>query len=416
MTQRYALQSFRLLLYLEWILLGFAGLSLILVAHLLPIPEFVPLAALSVAALGAMRLRLPTQPLLSKVLYTGLEFLILLLPTLLNSHIVGPMRFNPLLGLVVVVRSCQMFELPGRLVVAGLTFTSFVIALCMGKDDMFVVNLFRQKSSLAAGTSNTAVFTTLQVNAAITFGLAIMFVLLLINALLEERQSREKLAIAHEQLQRYALRIEDQSALHERNRIAREIHDSLGHTLTAQSIQLDSALLLSRSNLEQSNLFLKEAKQLCTQALREVRQSVTTLRLRTDPLQGKSLETAIASLVEDFRTTTAVEPDCTLNVTQPLSPETITTIYRILQEALTNIIRHSAATKVTIHMFERDQSLCLLIIDDGKGFDPLQNSTGFGLQGMQERALILRGQFNLQSSLGEGCRISVQLPLAGMVL
>ncbi len=118
---------------------------------------------------------------------------------------------------------------------------------------------------------------TLKLNTAVTFGLALLFILLLVNALLSERQSREKLVLANAQLRQYALRIEDQATLQERNRIAREIHDALGHALTAQSIQLENALLFLPPGAEKTASFLQEAKQLGSRALQEVRRSIFML-------------------------------------------------------------------------------------------------------------------------------------------
>ena len=96
-------------------------------------------------------------------------------------------------------------------------------------------------------------------------------VLLLVNALITERQSREKLAIANDRLRHYAMRIENLAMVQERNRIAREIHDSLGHALTGLNLQLEGALKLWQSHPEQARQFLHEAKQSGSTALSEVR-------------------------------------------------------------------------------------------------------------------------------------------------
>lgn len=391
---------------LEWILLGFTGVTMVLMAPLLASPNILPQVSLQIVVLGVLRFRLPIRKLIDKVLYIGLELFILVLPTFIDGRI----YFLPFLGLVIVIRGCQMFKLPGRIAVAGLTFTAFVWNhFGMGRSGPFAMLKVSEQSKLGLPSAFDPTSLTLRLNAALSFGLAVAFVLLLINALLEECQSREKLLIAHNQLRHYALRIEDQSTLQERNRIAREIHDLLGHTLTAQSIQLDSALLLFHSDAERANCFLQTAKQLCTQALQEVRQSVATLR--TDPLQGKSLKGAIAALIEDFRVTTAIEPTCTIHLDNPLPPEILATVYRILQEALTNIIRHSNATEINIQVFDYSEGLHMLVKDNGQGFDPEQNSTGYGIQGMRERTVALGGRFNLFSELGSGCLITIQIPL-----
>jgi signal transduction histidine kinase len=252
-------------------------------------------------------------------------------------------------------------------------------------------------------------FLLLKLNFAFLFGLTLVFVLLLINALLAERQSREKLMLANEQLRQYALRIKDQVTLQERNRIARDIHDSLGHYLTALNIQLEGAVKLWQSNPLKAQTFLGEAKRLGSTALQEVRQSVSTLR--SDPLQGRSLEEAIASLVEETERATGVLPDYSINLLYPLPVEVSTTVYRIVQEALTNICKHAAATKVKIHLSATTTDLSLVILDNGRGFRLDQNTTGFGLQGMRERAVALGGRFEIESQPNAGCRIAAQFPL-----
>jgi signal transduction histidine kinase len=246
-------------------------------------------------------------------------------------------------------------------------------------------------------------------NNAITFALTLTFVLLLVNAVLAERRSRQELAVAHEQLRQYALRIENQATLQERNRIAREIHDSLGHALTAQTIQLENALLLLPSNVDKAIEFLQQVKQLGYQALQEVSRSVATLR--ADPLRGKSLENAIHNLIRDFSSATTLTPECKISLTSPVTSEVGTAIYRILQEALTNISKHSAATQVTVQLQTQAGRISLLVEDNGKGFYPEQNTTGFGLQGMRERATALGGNFNIISKQGAGCRIQVSIPI-----
>jgi signal transduction histidine kinase len=402
--------TFSLLLKLEWMLLGFTGLTLLLTASLIPKSgllnsTFIWLTIASIAVLALMRLKDPSNKL-GKLLYTLLELMVITLPSFLKSGL----PFLPLMGLVIVMRGCQRFEGLGRFIVAGSTFAVFAFTLLFRGGSVPAALLkSTQYPSSSAIQSFDVTFFMLQLNAGLSFGMALFFVMLLINALLDERQSREKLVVALEQLRQYSLRIEDQSALQERNRIAREIHDSLGHTLTAQSIQIDSALLLQRSNAEESSVFLKEAKQLCKQALQEVRQSVAALR--SDPFQGKSLDQIATALIQEFRVTTAIETTCAICVTHSIPPDVGAACYRVLQESLTNIARHSAATDVVLQLFTQEGVLKLQIQDNGKGFDPAQNSTGFGLQGMKERVMALGGQFKLSSQPGTGCQISVKIPL-----
>lgn len=394
--------SFRILLYLEWILLIITALNMLMPQ---PFATYTNLwlATAVLVVFGLMGLHLPGKHIY-KVVYTGLEFALVLCPIVFGIQVLP----SPLLYLIIAIRSSLMFDQYGRLVVSGLVLSLFLNVLFFSRIPFnpFIVKSLGISENLP-DQINIAIV-NLKLGASLTFSLAIIFVVLMINALLSERQGKEKLLIANEQLRNYALRIEDQATLQERNRIAREIHDSLGHALTAQSIQLENALLFLHSNIEKAELFLSEAKLLGARALHEVRQSIATLR--SDPLKGKPLENAIAEVVEEFHSMTGIMPSCTI---QPLSltSEVSTCIYRITQEALTNICKHSHATKVKIDLQARNGMMIILIEDNGKGFNPDQNTTGFGLQGMKERAIALGGHFQITSQPEAGCKVRVAIPL-----
>lgn len=402
---------FRLMLYLEWILLGIT-----LLGQVRPTPRGMggadlPFLLLILLVFGLMGLKLPEKPS-TKVLYTAIEFGLLFLSFSLDRR----MAFFPLLGLIIVIRSCLIFQQPGRLMVAGGMFASFLLLLFQ---QMPVRPPPPRYPRHLPPESFAHTILTLKLNTAVTFGLALLFTLLLVNALLAERQSREQLLQANTQLRRYALRIEDQATLQERNRIAREIHDALGHTLTAQSIQLENAQLFLPPEAEKAASFLSEARHLGTRALQEVRRSISTLR--ADPLQGQTLEGAIAQAVTQFQQTTGIQPDYSFYLSQPLPLEISTALYRILQESLTNIYKHGQATKVNIQLHTKVghmqlQQVQLQIEDNGEGFNPEGNTTGFGLQGMRERTAALGGQFFLTSHPGQGCRITVIVPLPRLSL
>lgn len=395
--------SFRLILYLEWILLGMAFLFGIRPARFAIDATTRLLAILVLIGFGLMGLKLPTGRTRDKVIYTGLELGLLAVTFFLDNRI----GFLPLLGLIIVIRSCLIFGQFGRLIVAGLVFIASVLMLFVGMPSP------PPRYGMRSEAIANRIF-TLNLNTAVSFGLTLLFILLLVNALLAERQSREKLLLANNQLRQYALRIEDQATLQERNRIAREIHDALGHALTAQSIQLENALLFLPSGAEKTESFLREAKQLGSRALQEVRRSIATLR--SDPLQGQSLATAIAQAVTEFGNTTGIIPDYTIQLSQPIPTEISTALYRVVQEALTNIYKHSAATAVSLHLHQNSKTLHLQIVDNGQGFDPQGNTTGFGLQGMRERTAALGGQFFLSSQPGKGCQIRVLIELPKLLL
>ncbi|MEO1095060.1 MAG: sensor histidine kinase [Cyanobacteria bacterium J06638_28] len=332
-----------------------------------------------------------------------MEFGLIGLPVLVGKSIVT----FPILGAVLVLRSAQRFGLLGRLGVGVGVYALFIVNLFV-LNTTFINPLNLWLGSPVLPTDANLLF--FKLCSIIYYGMILAFVWLFVNALISENQGRERLAVTLSQLRDYSLRIEDHAALQERNRIAREIHDALGHTLTAQSVQLDSGLhLLNTNQIGQANIFFETAKSLCAQALQEVRQSVTMLR--SGCLLGNSLESAIATLNKEFQTTTAISPAVTIDLPQPLSTDISSTVYRIVQAALTNVTLHSHATEVTLQITVHSHTLYIVIKDNGQGFNPAQNSTGFGILGMRERALALNGKFNLISEPGAGCLITVQIPL-----
>ena len=398
----------RILLILELMLLGVA---IFLASIAWVIDVFPQLPVLTIVCVGVIAL-LGLKPINNKrfyaVGYTLVEFGLIGLPVLVGKSIVT----FPILGAVLVLRSAQRFSLLGRLGVAVGVYALFIF-------NLFILNTtFINPLNLWLGSPVLPTDTNLlffKLCSIIYYGMILAFVWLFVNALVSENQGRERLAVTLSQLRDYSLRVEDQAALQERNRIAREIHDALGHTLTAQSVQLDSGLhLLDTNQIGQADVFFKRAKSLCAQALQEVRQSVSVLR--RDCLAGQSLEEAIAALVGEFKATSTITIDWSIDVPRSLPSELNSTLYRIIQAALTNIIRHSSATEATLQITTHSQTLYLVIKDNGRGFKPTQNSTGFGLQGMQERTLALSGRFHLFSEPGAGCLITVQIPLPSPLL
>jgi two-component system, sensor histidine kinase and response regulator len=204
-------------------------------------------------------------------------------------------------------------------------------------------------------------------------------------------------------------RIETLAVYQERHRLAREIHDSLGHTLVALNIQIDTALTIWHDQPEQAHVFIRDAKRLGSEALQAVRQSVT--QMRSDSVQGQMLEAAIVKLVEEFQSSTGILPDCDIDLALPLSNEISTAVYRILQEGLTNICKYAQATTVSIHIGEQDHCLQMVLTDNGNGFQPENIPAGFGLLGMKERATNFGGSLEILTAPQAGCQIVARLPL-----
>ncbi len=384
---------FKFLLYLEWVLLGFAAIA----STINPVQRFQTsypeLMIISLTAFGLMGLRLPTNNRKNKIIYTVCEILLIFITNIFGGR---TSRLFPFLNLILVTRSCLIFQLPGRLVVAGISFSLFLITFRMRFPNVSPRRLqklwFFQFSFIAL------------------FVLALVFVLLLMNAVLSERESRDKLTAANEKLRQYALKIENQATLEERNRIAREIHDSLGHSLTALNLQLETANKLLNTNPEKAKDFLIRAKELGSQALKDVRESVS--KMRSSPLQEQSLETSIDVLIENFNHSTNINPNLQINLFYSIPRDISTAIYRIVQESLTNISKYAQATEVNLEITTAATNVYLIVEDNGKGFNVTQNTTGFGLQSMRDRTLALDGNFHIESLPGKGTKIMVDIPLS----
>ncbi len=388
-------QPFRLLLVLEWLLLGAGTLMELLLPF--QFSWMLGCRVLAVGLFGVMGLRLPTGNLSVRWLYTAAECGLILVAV---AGFGLSARSILVLWLVLVLRSCLLLDRAGQLFILGLGLTIYSTAILTKPivTNQIIATIWEWRFSnvLMSGSS-------------------LIFALLLINALLAERQIREELdsshaelAEAHKQLRQYALRIEDRATLQERNRIAREIHDSLGHTLSAQTIQINNTLLFWETDRDRAHSFLKQAKQLGAEAMLEIRRSISVLR--SNPLQGKSLTVAVQKLITDFQHHTGITPTAQIDLPTTLPLEIETTLYRIVQESLTNISKHGEAREIAVQIQQQDGTIEMSISDNGRGFNPQQNTTGFGLRGMQERAVAVGGKLHVESQLGHGCCISISLP------
>lgn len=201
--------------------------------------------------------------------------------------------------------------------------------------------------------------------------------------------------------------------IEERNRLAREIHDTLAQGLTAVTLKLETAdaLLEAGDQRERVRQIVQEALALTQANLEEARRSV--LDLRAAPLEGRNLPNALAALAQSW--TAQTQRPANFNTTggvRPLPIRLEVGLYRIVQEALTNIARHASASVVTIELATTPTEVRLTIEDDGQGFDPTDVPPGrYGLIGLNERTKLLGGSLQLKSCPGAGTRIEVTVPL-----
>ena len=203
-------------------------------------------------------------------------------------------------------------------------------------------------------------------------------------------------------------------AVEERNRLAREIHDTLAQGLTATGLQLESAeaLLETGSETEKARAALSRALYLTRSNLEEARRSV--LDLRAAPLEGRSLPEALEALVDRWEAETGISARLrAINGAHPLHPRIEAALYRICQEALTNVARHAGATRATVRLVATPERVRLSVEDDGRGFDPSRvTGGGQGLIGMRERVEMLGGSLDVRSA-PEGTEVEATIPLDG---
>jgi two-component system, NarL family, sensor kinase len=197
----------------------------------------------------------------------------------------------------------------------------------------------------------------------------------------------------------------------ERTRIAREIHDTLAQGLTAIALNIEGAMHRLESRPDQARERLERALAMARENLEEARRSVLDLRATT-PLAGKPLAEALAALGRAFTSDTgiAVLVDADASLRLPIRMEA--ELFRIGQEALTNVRKHAHAHRVMVSLRRRGQTVSLTVRDDGRGFvasDSRPDSQG--VIGMRERVRLLGGRLQITSRPGQGTRVTARVPL-----
>jgi signal transduction histidine kinase len=215
---------------------------------------------------------------------------------------------------------------------------------------------------------------------------------------------------AHEKLQAYTAQAEELAVSEERNRLSREMHDTLGHRLTVAIVQLEGAKRLVKENPDKAEQIVGTVHEQMRAALSELRSTVATLR---EPLQSDiSLKSALRALGENFQAATEIQVEMAFAYKLPDFPDEYrVAIYRAAQEALTNVQRHAKADKVRMTLGIVDDEINLSLRDNGIGLPDHADKLGFGLRGIQERAAQLGGRMQLTPNPEGGAQICICLPL-----
>jgi signal transduction histidine kinase len=256
---------------------------------------------------------------------------------------------------------------------------------------------------------------------ALVFGSAVLFAAVFTDISIRDTRRKEeierlaaRLEEANRALRDYTAKAEELAAAQERNRLAREIHDGLGHYLTAMNLQVNIAAALIDQDPERARQALDKLQSMLQEALADVRRSVATLR--SEPGLGRNLPEALELLVEGCRAAGLAGELAINGEPCSLPPAIELTLYRAVQEGLTNIRKHANAQQVTVLLDYRPGEISLCIQDDGAGSeldldDLALLKSSFGLFGLRERAQLLGGEMSIQTAPQKGFRMEITLPI-----
>ena len=218
-----------------------------------------------------------------------------------------------------------------------------------------------------------------------------------------QRRQQKALAEANIKLVQYASTVEQLTISRERNRLSRELHDTVAHTLSALAVQIDALMAIWEPIPDKAEEMLEKMLETTRRGLEETRRSLKDLRAA--PLEEMGLALAIAAQAKDFSARN--ELSLILDVPEEINslPQEIEHgFYRVAQEALENVIQHAGAKQVQVKLAQDGESLVLIVADDGRGFDTGGETAGhqLGVQGMYERAELIGAELDVSSEVDKG--------------
>lgn len=197
------------------------------------------------------------------------------------------------------------------------------------------------------------------------------------------------------------------ATLEARNRLARDLHDSVKQQIFAIAMNIGTTQSLLKHDVKAAEASLKETSKLVTMTQQELTSLIR--ELRPAALNGKNIASALRELVTSWAQQTGIVATASTEVQQPLPLTVEEAFFRVTQEALSNVVRHSKATLVQIELTAANDCATLVIIDNGRGFTAVDDDgSGLGLHSMRERMKILGGDVQIESTLGVGTKINVQ--------
>ncbi len=221
----------------------------------------------------------------------------------------------------------------------------------------------------------------------------------------------EDLQVANRQLADYATQVEDLTIANERQRMARELHDTLSQGLAGLILQLEAAdAHLSQDHPQRAQEIVQQAMERARATLSDARQVIGDLR--QGGIRPAELADSIRFEAERFTQATGLPCAVEINLPETISEEISEPVLRAISEALANIARHAHASQASVHLAHQNDHLLVEICDDGRGFDPNATQPGhYGLLGMRERIRLAGGTLQIQSNSQNGTKLLLSLPL-----
>lgn len=299
--------------------------------------------------------------------------------------------FNAMVLLPLAGHSVVLLPQAWRVIVNLLIVMAYVVALNIFSADWSVV--WSGLPIFLAGQIFIVVFTQMAVNEE--------------KARSEVEKLVGDLGAANQRLREYALQAEELAITKERNRLAREIHDGLGHYLTTIHMQIQAARAVMKIDPQKAQDALHTAQNLTQEALVDVRRSVASFR--DHPVEGQPLEKEIDKMLKGCDGMGISSDFKVLGSSRDLSPQSQLTIYRAVQEGVNNTCKHSHAERIWVTLdYTQREFIRLMIQDDGVGSSNIDG--GFGLMGMRERVNLLNGEFNIATAAGDGFKLEICIP------
>lgn len=236
----------------------------------------------------------------------------------------------------------------------------------------------------------------------------VIFVSLYVVLYTRQAEAREQAQALADELSEYVAKVEDLTIANERQRMARELHDTLSQGLAGLILQLEAAdAYLGHDRPERAREIVQQSMETARSVLGDARDAISDLRH-----ESAELEDSLRLEISHFTEATGIPCTFQLDLSQPITDSVRETVIRAVAESLTNVARHAKANSSSVSVTSNEHEIKVEIKDDGIGFDPNAVATGhYGLLGMQERARLNRGRLEVRSEAGKGTQLVLTLPI-----